>query len=50
MTRFKYYPLSQMIEDSETGKRYYGNRDVAFLLNKLADEIKLLRGGENNDL
>lgn len=49
MTRFKYYPLSQMIEDSETGKRYYGNRDVAFLLNKLADEIELLRG-ENNDL
>ena len=49
MIRFKYYPLSQMIEDSETEKRYYGNRDVAFLLNKLADEIKLLRG-ENNDL
>lgn len=49
MPRFKYYPLSQMIEDSKSGKRYYGSRKIALLLNELAEEIKLLKG-ENNDI
>jgi hypothetical protein len=36
--RFKYYPVSQIIEDKCTGKRYYGNQAVADLLNELSKD------------
>ena len=36
--RFKYYPVSQIIEDKVTGKRYYGNQAVADLLNELSKD------------
>ena len=36
--RFKYYPVSQIIEDKVTGKRYYGNQAVADLLNELSND------------
>ena len=36
--RFKYYLPSQIIEDTVNGRRYYGNKQVADLLNELHDE------------
>ena len=41
--RFKYYPVSQIIEDNVTGKRHYGNQAVADLLNELHEEKKQLK-------
>lgn len=43
MSRFVYYPFPQIIKDTVTGKRYYGNREVADLLNTLEAEIKPIR-------
>ena len=37
--RFRYYPVPQIIEDRETGKRYYGNQAIADLLNELSNKI-----------
>ena len=42
--RFKYYPVSQIIEDNVTGKRHYGNQAVADLLNELHEENQQLKG------
>ncbi len=38
--RFKYYFASQIIEDQETGIRYFGNKQVADLLNELNEDNK----------
>ena len=38
MSRFKYYMPSQIIEDTVTGKRYYGNKAVCDLLNELSKD------------
>ena len=42
-SRFIYYSLPQIINDKETGKRYYGNKQVADLLNELYEENKRLQ-------
>ena len=41
--RFIYYPISQIIEDKETGKRYYGNKSIVLLLEDLNHENCLLK-------
>lgn len=41
--RFEYYPIPRTIKDSESGKRYYCNQDIADLLNGLADENEQLK-------
>lgn len=37
MKRFVYYPMSQMITDNLTGKRYVGNQKTCDLMNDLDD-------------
>lgn len=41
--RFKYYLPSQIIEDRKNGKRYFGNKAIADLLNKLSKENEQLK-------
>lgn len=41
--RFIYYSSSQIINDKEVDKRYYGNKQIADLLNKLHEENKRLK-------
>ena len=42
-SRFIYYSLPQIINDKETGKRYYGNKQVADLLSELYKENERLK-------
>lgn len=42
-SRFIYYPLSQIIDDKEAGKRYYGNKQIADLLSELHEENEQLK-------
>ena len=41
--RFKYYFPSQVIKDKKTGQRYYGNKLLSELLNKLSEENEQLK-------
>lgn len=41
--RFIYYSASQIINDKEADKRYYGNKQIADLLNELYEENKRLK-------
>lgn len=41
--RFIYYSVSQIINDKEADKRYYGNKQIADLLNELHEENKRLK-------
>lgn len=41
--RFKYYFPSQVIKDNKTGQRYYGNKPLTEILNKLSEENEQLK-------
>ena len=38
--RFTYYPKTRVIKDNQTGERYYGNKRIYYLIQRLEKEAK----------